>query len=163
MTHPPTPPPGYQYQYGHGPYDHLYGPGAQYKQPGYGPWGVPPRSASDNDTTWAVMSYIGALIVGFLAPLIIYFVKRNHSAFVRFHAAQTLNYLITVLIQVMAPTVIAFMLAIVTSQLLWLLLILPVLLFHMFAQWVVLVVGAIKAGKGEYWRVPVWLCFPMIR
>ncbi|TNY36035.1 DUF4870 domain-containing protein [Thermomonospora catenispora] len=162
MTHPPTPPPGYQYQYGHGPYDHLYGPGVQ-PQPGYGPWGAPQAARTGDDTTWAVMSYIGMLLVGFLAPLVIYFAQRNQSALARFHAAQALNYTITSLIQMLAPLAVAIPLALIAGQAAWLILIVPVLLFHMVAQWVLLIMGAIKAGRGEYWRMPAWLCFPLIR
>ncbi|WP_233358590.1 DUF4870 domain-containing protein [Thermomonospora amylolytica] len=163
MTHPPTPPPGYQYQYGHGPYDHLYGPGPYDKQPAYGPPGVPPGGAAGDDTSWAVMCYVGTLAVGIIAPLIVYFAKRNTSAFTRFHAAQTLNYLITSLIQTLAPAVVAIPLAILTDSPAWLILLAPMVVFHVFAQWVVLIMGAVKAGKGEYWRIPTWLCFPMVR
>ncbi|HEX2312683.1 MAG TPA: DUF4870 domain-containing protein [Thermomonospora sp.] len=157
MTSPPPPPPGYQYQYGHGPYDQWYG---------YGPPGVPngpgPQVTGD-DTTWALMCYLGTLIVGFLAPLVIYFVKKNQSAFVRFHAAQALNYQITVLIQILAPFAVAIPLAVAMDDPIWFLLVVPMVLVHMVAQWVFLILGTVRAGQGRYHRFPVWTCFPMIR
>ncbi|WP_225993945.1 DUF4870 domain-containing protein [Actinomadura rudentiformis] len=174
-----SPPPGYGQvpQYGQPP---GYGPpgdgpppgggppsGGPYDpQWGYGPPGVPqgPRvQPSGDDSTWAIMSYVGTILVGFLAPLIIYFVKRKHSALVRFHAAQALNYQITALIQMVVPLVVAIPIAIVTDQPLWLLIAAPFYAFHVFAQYVVLIMGAVKAGKGLYYQFPTWLCFRMVR
>ncbi|SEG62374.1 hypothetical protein SAMN04489712_107292 [Thermomonospora echinospora] len=156
---PPVPPPGYQYQYGHGPYDQWYG---------YGPPGVPadPQQGgpvTGDDTTWGLMCYLGTLIFGFLAPLVIYFARKNRSAFVRFHAAQALNYQITIFIQVMAPFLVAIPLAVVTNDPVWLVLVAPLAVFHMFAQWVFLILGTIRASQGRYHRFPVWTCFPMIK
>src|SRR5262249_15845803 len=63
-------------------------------QPGYGQQDSPqdhsPRGASD-DQTWAMLSYILALVASIIAPLVIYLVKMNQSRYVRFHAAQALN------------------------------------------------------------------------
>jgi uncharacterized Tic20 family protein len=155
---PPTPPPGYQYQYGHGPYDQWYG---------YGPPGVPagpqPGQVTGDDTSWGTMCYVGTLVFGFIAPLILYFVKKNRSTFVRFHAAQALNYQITVLIQVMAPFLVAIPLAVVADDPVWFVLVAPLAVFHMFAQWVFLILGTVKAAQGQYYRFPVWTCFRMIR
>ncbi|REE99169.1 DUF4870 domain-containing protein [Thermomonospora umbrina] len=156
MTGPPgphQPPPGYQYQYGHGPHDQWYG---------YGPPGVP-NGPSGDDTTWALMAYLGTLIVGFIAPLIVYFAKKNTSPFSRFHAAQSLNYGITVLIHMLVPLLVAIPLAIVADDPIWFLLAVPMVVFHAVAQWVFLILGTVKAGQGRYYRFPVWTCFRMIR
>lgn len=168
MTENPTPPgdpnqplyglpPGYQYQYGHGPYDDRFG---------YGPPGVgagPRTQVTGDDTTWGLMSYLGTLIIGFIAPLIIYFVKRNESAFVRHHAAQSLNYQLTIMIQMLAPLAVAIPLAIATDNPVWFVLAIPAFVVHMIGQWVFLILGTIKAGKSEYYRFPTWTCFRMIR
>ena len=54
-------------------------------QPGHGqqdnPQGYGPRGASD-DQTWAMISYILALVASIIAPLVIYLVKMNESRFV---------------------------------------------------------------------------------
>lgn len=154
---PPAPPPGHWHQYGHGGYDHAYG---------YGPPGVPkgpsPQITSE-DTTWGLMAYLGTLLVGFIAPLIVYFARKNRSLFVRFHAAQALNYQLTALIQVFTPLLVAIVLALATDHPIWFVLVIPTAVFHALAQWVLLIMGTIKASQGEYWRFPVWLCFPMIR
>jgi len=53
-----------------------------------------------SDLTTALWCYIGSLLGGFLVPLIIYFVKKKDSPFVRFHAAQALNFGLTQMIVV---------------------------------------------------------------
>ena len=121
------PPPGYPQ--GSGPQDAGppgYGPqvpGPQVPGPqGYGPpgWvpqdvpqGYGPRGPSD-DHTWALLSYLLALVASIIAPLVIYLVKMNESRFVRFHAAQALNLGITALIYVFALIIVAIPLGIVT-------------------------------------------------
>lgn len=151
--YPNQPPPGYEYA----GFDPRYA---------YGPPGAPggPRPyPSGDDTTWALMCYIGMLIVGFIAPLVIYFVKKKESSFVRFHAAQAMNYTITVGIWIFAPFFVIVPLAIALDQPLFLLLGAPIWIFHVFAQYVFLILGTVKASNGHFYRFPTWTCFPMIR
>src|SRR5215467_1492634 len=78
-------------------------------QPGYGQQDSPqdhsPRGASD-DQTWAMLSYILALVASIIAPLVIYLVKMNQSRYVRFHAAQALNMGITAIIESIAIVIV---------------------------------------------------------
>ncbi|RAY12517.1 DUF4870 domain-containing protein [Actinomadura craniellae] len=171
MTQPP--PPGTPEQPPHPeqppPHASPYGQAPRYDQQwGYGPPGNPGGQqqggpVSSDETTWALMAYLGTLLIGFIAPLVTYFVKRRESAFVRFHSAQALNYQITILIQILVPFLVAIVPAILTENPAWFLLALPTFLLHMIAQWVFLILGTIKASKGVYYRFPTWLCFPMIR
>ena len=92
---PPDQPPPYGIPYSRPPgagHDPRWG----YGPPG-APYGTPARSQGD-ETTWAIFAYIGMALVGFIAPLIIYCVKKSTSPFIRFHAAQALNHQITLLI-----------------------------------------------------------------
>jgi uncharacterized Tic20 family protein len=142
---------------GQGPYDGQWG---------YGPPGNPgyPRTqASNDDTTWALFSYIGMVIAGVVAPLVIYFVKRDQSAFVRHHAAQALNYSITVLLQMLIAVAVAIPIVVVTSEPLWFLILVPVVVFHAIAQYVFIIIGTIKASQGERYSFPTWTCWRMIR
>jgi uncharacterized Tic20 family protein len=151
-----TPPPWYSYGSPQG-YDPRYG---------YGPPGNPggPRgTVAGDDVNWALGVYIGSLVMGFIAPLVIYFVKRRESGFVRFHAAQALNYQLTVTIQLLVPLIILIPLAIVLDAPVVLLPLVPLFLFHVFAQYVFIILAAVKAGRGEYWRMPTFTCFRMIR
>jgi uncharacterized Tic20 family protein len=144
------PPPGQPYdpRWGYGPPGVPYGPGQQ---------------VTSEDTTWAMMSYLGMVVVGFLAPLIIYFVKKRESAFTRFHAAQALNYQITILIHLLVMAAVFVPPAIVFEQPAWLAPLIVWYLIDGFGQWVFLILGAVKAGKGNYYRFPTFFCFRMIK
>lgn len=136
----------------------------QYAYPQYGPqWGPAAGSSGTDDTVWAMMAYLGALAVGFIAPLVVYLVKKNESPLARFHGAQSLNYQITVFAEMMISALVAAALAIPLKQPGFLLLALPVWLFHLVAQWVFLILGAVKAGKGQSYRFPAFTCWRMIR
>jgi uncharacterized Tic20 family protein len=109
------------------------------------------------------MTYLGTLLVGFLAPLIIYFVKKRESAFVRFHAAQALNYQITILIHLLVIAAVFVPLAIIFEQPAWLVPLILLFLIDGLGQWVFLILGTVKAGKGAYYRFPAFFSLPMIR
>ncbi|TDC87941.1 DUF4870 domain-containing protein [Actinomadura sp. 7K507] len=143
------PPPG-------GPYDPRWG---------YGPPGVPygPQQPPAQDTTWAVFSYVGVILVGFLAPLIIYLVKKNTEPFTRFHAAQALNYQITLLIHLLAVAAVCVPPAIILEAWAFLALLALPYLELLIGQWVFLILGAVKSGKRQYYRFPTFFCFRMIR
>jgi uncharacterized Tic20 family protein len=50
---------------------------------------------SDDEKMWAMFSHLGVIVVGFLAPLIIWQMKKDESAFVTRHAKASLNASIT--------------------------------------------------------------------
>jgi uncharacterized protein len=173
---PPVPPSGDQPPQdqppGHGqPYGQLpsYGAAGQYNpQYGYGPPGVPQQqqpgqAVTGDDTTWAMISYLGSLLFTQLVALVIYFAKKKSSPFARFHAAQTLNYVITVLIQVLAPLLVAVPLTVLLDSPVWMVLAVPMVVIHTVGQFVFLILGAVRASQGKWWRMPTWTCWPMIR
>src|SRR5690349_3429082 len=43
---------------------------------------------TQDERLWAMLSYLLSLLTGFVAPLVIYIVKRDGSRFVAFHALQ---------------------------------------------------------------------------
>lgn len=132
-----------------------------------------------DETTWAMMSYVGAIVVGVPAPLIVYFVKRRESPFVRFHAAQCLNLTITAFVYIMGcvavflalflPLVMAggnggggpasFALSAVVAIGIGLLAVLAVAI----AQIVYLILAIIHASRYEWYRIPTWICWRMVR
>jgi uncharacterized Tic20 family protein len=137
--------------------------------PGYGGPGAPPAGharpagLTSEDTIWALFCYAGTIIAGFLVPLVIYFIKRRESAFVRHHAAQALNYQLTVLLQILIAAAIATLIFIATESPAGLIVLMPVVLFHVVAQYVFLILGAIRSGRGETYRIPTWTCWRMVR
>ena len=187
MTETPQPedrpvPPPYEGVYGQAPGAQPHGvqpPGFQpsdpaYGQPqydphwGYGPPGVPQQQqytygVPPSDMTTALWCYVGSLLGGFLVPLIIYFVKKKDSPFVRYHAAQALNFGLTQMIIVFSYILPIVIVAIVVNTPALLALIVPVYLYELIAPWVWMIMGAIKSGRGEWWRMPTWTCFRMVR
>ena len=137
-------PPGYG-----GP---AYGPQSGYGQPpyrpapGYGPPGygaAPPLSPSD-ERMWATLAHVGPILVGFLAPLLIWLVFRERSRFVDDQGKEALNFQITLAI--------AYLVGVIT---------IPILigLVILLAAWVLTIVfgiqGAIVAGRGVPYRYPL--------
>ena len=134
-------------------------------QPGYSQQdsaqGHGPRGASD-DQTWAMISYILALVASVIAPLVIYLVKMNESRYVRFHAAQALNMGITAFIESIAIFIVAIPVAVATHGFGVLLMVLAFLALGI-AHLVYLILGAVRAYQGQPFRVPTIICFRMVR
>jgi uncharacterized protein len=119
--------------------------------------GAPAPATGGDDATrmWALAAHLSALVslaVGlpFVGPLIVYLVKRD-DPFVRRHAAESLNFNLSVLIY-------AFVLGIVTVILMFVLV--GFLLIPFFAVlaigWLVLVIMAsVRASAGEEYRYPL--------
>jgi uncharacterized Tic20 family protein len=132
-----------------------------YGQQGYDPQGYGPRGPSD-DRTWALLSYILALVASVIAPLVIYLVKMNESRFVRFHAAQALNMGITAFIEAVAIFILAIFLAVITHGFGVLLAALAFVALAI-AHLVYLIIAAVKSNQGQLFRVPTIICFRMVR
>lgn len=149
---PGQPPPAYPMPYGGPPMPPAYG--------GYGP---PPGMAgpgitAPDDSTWALMAYVGQFIIGFIAPLIVYLSRKDQSPFVRAHAVQALNLAITSFIVVFGGMVIGFV-----TVFFGFIVTLPVMLVYGVAHLIYLILAAIKAGQSQPYQIPTWLCWPMIR
>ena len=100
--------------------------------------------APDSDARlWAMLSHLGAILFGLLAPLIIWLVKKDDSPFVEDQAKEALNFQITVFIAlvicgVLSCVVIGFFL-------------LPVVAI---GNLVLCIMAGIKANSGEMYRYP---------
>jgi len=132
-----------------------------YGQPGGNPQGYGPRGPSD-DHTWALLSYVLALVASIIAPLVIYLVKMNESRYVRFHAAQALNMGITAIIESVAIFIVGIILAVVLHGFGFLLMVLAFLALGI-AHLVYLILGAVRANQGQLFRVPTIICFRMVK
>lgn len=145
--------------------------GQQYQAPGYGGSleGVPVTGqpgyygaqSGSEDKTLAMFAYLSTIVVSFIGPLVIYFAKRDQSPFVRHHAAQSLNMMITSVI----ASVVLFILAIVTGAVthgIGFLLFLLAWFAYGIALLVFLIIATIAANRGELYRVPGWLSFRLV-
>lgn len=128
----PTPPPGWGPPPGYG--------GA----PGYGP----PGGITSEDTTWGILVHLSYFVAGILAPLVVYLVKKDSSPFVRAHAAEALNFHLTLT------------LAAIVSAILVIVIIGFFLLLAVFVVGAVFaVLAAVAAGRGQEYRYPMTIRF----
>jgi uncharacterized Tic20 family protein len=160
------PPPGYPYggpppgpQYGGPPYQGpppQYGPGPY--PPPYGQQGI----TGPDDPTWALAAYVGQLIIGFVAPLIVFLVRKDQSPFVRFHGAQALNAALSYLAVAVGGIAVLFVSAAANAPA-GLIIAFPVLFIFAIVHFVYLIIAAVKAGRREMYRLPAWICWRMIK
>ena len=138
-------------------------PGYQQAVQGYpvgGPQGYGPRGPSD-DHMWALLSYLSPIVVSFLGPLIIYMIKKDESQYVRYHAAQSLNLIITSTLYGFGIFIFSILLAIVTRGV-GIFALFPLYLIFGIATLVYLIMAAIAANRGELYRIPAWLCIKIV-
>jgi uncharacterized Tic20 family protein len=160
--HAQPPPYGGQPPYGGPPpYGGSYGgppPYGPYGQPP--PYGPPPGSGitSPDDTTWALLGYVGQFVVGFIAPLVVYLARKDQSPFVRYHGAQALNLALTGLI----VTVSGIVLGLVTLGF-GLIVTIPLIIAMGITHAVYMIIAAVRVGRHELYQIPTWLCWPIVR
>ena len=134
---PPVPPPPAP-QYGAGP---EYGAAA----PQYVAGPAAPLSDSDQ-RLWATLAHIGPIVIGFVAPLVIWLIYKDRGRYVADQAKEALNFQITVTIAATISSILIF--AIIG------LVLLPIVLI---AALVLMIMAAIAANKGQAYRYPVTL------
>lgn len=140
MSEPDWPPPQ---QYGHGPV-----------QPG--------GAASQEDRTWAMAAHLGSLVTawfafGFIAPLVV-MIAKSDSPFVRRHAAESLNFQLSMLIYSVVGGIVATIVIVLTFGIAALL-VAPLVLIILIAVLVVVIQATVKANNGEYYRYPFTIRF----
>jgi uncharacterized protein len=96
-----------------------------------------------------LLSFVAAYIaLGFLAPLTVLLVFGPRSAYVRAHAVEALNFNLTWLIY-------AFVAAVLSILLIGI----PILIALGVAYVVLVVVAAVRASNGQYYRYPLTIRF----
>ncbi|TJZ74807.1 DUF4870 domain-containing protein [Chitiniphilus eburneus] len=97
---------------------------------------------SNDSNTFAVLTWIGTLIFGFIPPLIVFLIKKD-DAFVLDQSKEALNWSITAIIGYIACFVLTFVVIGVF--------LIPVLaILHL----VFCILGAVNASKGVAYRLP---------
>jgi len=100
----------------------------------------PVIAPTSDEKTMAVLSHVLTFVASILAPLIIYLVKKNESAFVEAHAKESLNFQITLLI-----ICVVLFITIIGVLFIWVVGILALVL---------VIVATIKASEGKLYRYP---------
>jgi len=109
---------------------------------------IPVVAPTSEEKTMALLAHVLTFVSNIIAPLIIYLVKKDDSSFVAFHAKESLNFQITMLI------------AFIVSILLW------VVIIGFFITWllgiadlVLVIVATMKASEGKLYRYPFSIRF----
>ncbi len=138
---PPPPAPGYGQQ----PPPPGYVPPPNQPMPG-APQGMPmqgPPMRPDEEKLWAIGAHLGPLLLGFIAPLIVWLVFKDRSSFLDRHGKEALNMQISYMIY--------FLVAGFSLLLLVGIVLLPVV---GIAWLVLMILATIKAANLEDYRYP---------
>ena len=107
---------------------------------------VPPGGGevTQDDKTWSMLAWLGMIVIGFIAPLIVMLTKGNESKWTRDNAVEALNFSIIIVI----GYVISFILSVVFIGML----LIPVLLI---VNVIFSIIGGMACNKGESYKCPV--------
>ncbi|GAA4045980.1 DUF4870 domain-containing protein [Nonomuraea soli] len=134
--------PGYQQGYQQPGYPQGYQQPGHYAAQPHVPGRYGPRPGTD-DTSMAMLAHLLGIFTGFIGPLIIYFIKKDQSPYVRDQSAEALNFQITFFIAYMISWVLMFVLiGFVLIVVVWI----GALIFEIMA--------AMAANRGENYRYP---------
>ena len=103
----------------------------------------PVVTPTSDEKTMALLSHILTFVAPLLAPLIIWLIKKDESAFVASHAKESLNFQITMIL-----VVIILCITIIGILLLWVVGILSLI-------WVI--IATIRASEGKLYKYPLSL------
>lgn len=105
---------------------------------------TPVTTPTSDEKTLAILAHILTIISSFIAPLIIYLIKKDDSPYVAEHAKESLNFQITMFILYIISVVL--MLLLIGFLLIWLLSI---------ANIILVIIATIKASENKMYRYPI--------
>ena len=109
-----------------------------------------------------MLAYLTVPFFGFLVPLAIYLPAMRRSRWLRAHAAQAVNVWLTGILYDLCALIIGAVL-ILDSPRVALAVVVPLVIVLWLTTLVFLVRAAARAGRGETYAFPRWLCTPMVR
>lgn len=119
------------------------------EQPPTSPYAATPNPMRPEDEkTWAILTHVGGLFIPVVAPLVIYLVLRDRGPFIRHHSATALNFHLTIAI--------AYLVGLATS---WLIIGIFVMIAAAIVFYVLGIIAAISAGRGEFYTYPMTIAF----
>jgi uncharacterized Tic20 family protein len=107
---------------------------------------VPPLPvAQNNDKLWIILCHLSSIIgFPFIIPLVIYLAKRQESALIAAHAAEVLNFHISLVIYVLCAVPLVFLIIGI-----------PIILGLYVMAFVCAIIAAIKASEGGFYCYPL--------
>jgi uncharacterized Tic20 family protein len=118
--------------------------------------------AEPGDERLATLSYLSVPFLGPLVPLFVFLARKRSSAFVRRQSVQALNLSITALIYTICALILSAMLAL-DSITVALIIVVPLVVVLWLVTLIYVVLAASRAGRGDYFRIPAWLCATILR
>jgi uncharacterized Tic20 family protein len=109
-----------------------------------------------------MLSYLAAPFLGFFVPLTVYVSKRRRSAFIRYQAAQALNLSVTALLYTICVLIFGGVLAL-DSLSTAVLIAVPLIAALWLTSLGYVVRAAAAASRGDYYRIPAWICATIAR
>lgn len=128
-----------------------HGPPAGYAPQAYGP---PAPGSMQSAQNVAMFAHLSGLLFGFLGPLIVWLTKREEHPYIDDQRKEALNFGLSVMIYSFAAVFLTIFLSIVTLGLAFLLLF-PVLMAFGIGVFVLIIIAATKASRGELYRYPL--------
>ncbi|WP_280400758.1 DUF4870 domain-containing protein [Nocardia carnea] len=147
QPYPSQPDFGAQPQYG-APQQPYGAPQQPYGDPQQQPYGTPQpygAAVSPSDAkTWAMLAHLGGILLGFIAPLIVWAMYKDRDEFVRRHAVSALNFQILLFISVIVCSLLMIVLiGLVLLPIVWI------------AGLVFSIMAGLAANKGQEYKYPV--------
>jgi len=109
---------------------------------------VPDPVPSDSRGWAAAAQLIPIVGFGFIAPLVIWLIKRDEDAFVEYWAREALNFQLTLLIWIIIGIVTLIIIVGIF-----------ILIAVGIAALVLAIIAGVKAASGEFWRYPLTIRF----
>jgi uncharacterized Tic20 family protein len=107
-----------------------------------------PEPVPSDSRGWAAAAHLGTFLIGFIAPLVIWLVKKDEDAFVEYHARESLNFQFSLMIYML----VSFLAILILIG------IVMIAVVGVFA-FVVIIVAGVKAAGGEFYRYPLSIRF----
>lgn len=137
-----------------------YGSQTGHGSQGYPPAGYAPAPLSPSEErTWGMLAHLSSFIAGFfgvafLGPLIVYFMYKDRSGFVRRHASESLNFQISLIIYAIVGTLGGIVISVLTVGLALLVLI-PLAIAAAIGAIVLIIMGCVAGNNGREFRYPL--------
>ena len=122
----------------------------------------PARPELTSQQRWAMLSYLAVPFLGFCIPLAVYLSKRRRSAFIRYQSAQALNLSVTGLLYTICVLIFGGVLALASLNTAVLIAVALIAALWLTSLGYV-VRAAAAAGRGDYYRIPAWICATLAR
>jgi hypothetical protein len=131
----------------------------EHRGPTAGATGAAPALGPES-RNWAMAAHLSALVamvvaLAFLGPLVVYLVKRDDDPFVRDQAAEALNFQLSALIYGFVGGIILVILIVLLVGIV----LIPVAVAAAIGWLVLVIMGGVRAGRGEAFRYPLTIRF----